>query len=279
MPKGAESNDKKKRHDVWASWWKLNSSRVDPSLLRANPQLGYTLICDNGRNRVFEIDRHGKQRWAIDGLQNPLDAVVLPGNRVLIAEHGANRVTERDFKGNILWQIKAPQPVNVQRLPNGHTFIASINTGISEVDRDGKTIFSVLNLPVKLLAAYRSRRGEILCLTFDGRCLVLDTTGKQLKEMASGLQKISESAGNLDLRPNGHILIARTGDGNQVTEINGDGKVMREWKAKNALTVSSLHNGRLLIGTGSDQGVIELDGDGKIVWQHKGGQFFRARRR
>ncbi|MGH7171495.1 MAG: HEAT repeat domain-containing protein, partial [Gemmataceae bacterium] len=65
MPEGAEADDVKKRHDAWAAWWKINAKRVD---LRAasiagtvRPMLGYTLICDG--NRVFEVDRHGKERW------------------------------------------------------------------------------------------------------------------------------------------------------------------------------------------------------------------------
>ncbi|MGH7224677.1 MAG: PQQ-binding-like beta-propeller repeat protein, partial [Gemmataceae bacterium] len=284
VPEGAPGEDKKKRRDAWAAWWKVNVNRVDLARMSAHALLGYTLICESGNNRVYEIDRNGKQRWAINNLANPLDAVVLPGNRVLIAEYNANRVTERDFTGKIVWQKKvAPNPVNVQRLPNGNTFIASLNRAIVEVDRSGKEIYSIPNVPGGVLAAYRGRRGDIVCLTNDGRCLLLDTSGKQLKEIASGYKKINDSAGNIDMRPNGRLLIARTGDGNQVSELDRDGKIVREWKAKNSLTASPLPNGHLLIAAGSTEGVYELDRAGKIVWQYrsqgKGSQIFRARRR
>lgn len=279
MPEGAEADNKKKRREVWAAWWKVNANRVDLGRMSEHALLGYTLICDNGQNRVYEIDRHGKQRWAIDNVLNPLDAVVLPGNRVLIAENQANRVTERDFKGNILWQKKIAGPANVQRLPNGHTFIAGHNGSIVEVDRSGKEIYSIPKVSGNVLGAYRSRRGDIVCLTMDGRCLVLDTTGKVLKELASGYQNAGGSAGNVDMRPNGHLLIARTGDGNQVTELDGGGKIVKEWKVEQALTASPLPNGHLLTVGGKARGIYELDRAGKIVWQHKGGGSFRARRR
>jgi len=285
MPEGAGSNDKKKRRDAWAAWWKVNANRVDLARMSAHSFLGYTLICENGDNgRVYEIDRQGKQRWAIDNLANPLDAVVLPGNRVLIAEMKANRVTERDFKGKILWQKEVAHPLNIQRLPNGHTLIASYDGAIVEVDRSGKEIYTIPKVPGEAHGAYRSRRGDILCLTRDGRCLLLDTTGKTLKELASGYKsKDGVNHCKIDLASNGHLLIAGTGDGNEVSELDRSGKIVREWKAKAVITAAPLPNGHLLIAAGSTEGVYELNRADKIVWQYrsqrKGGQIFRARRR
>jgi HEAT repeat protein len=273
-------DDKKKRRDAWAAWWKLNAQRVDMARARADAPVGYTLLCDTSANRVYEIDRHGKQRWSIGNLRSPYDAVVLPGHRVLIAEAYDSRVSERDFTGKILWQKKVKGPVNVQRLPNGHTFIASFGGAIVEVERSGKEIYSIPNVPGDLLGAYRLRRGGIACLTWSGRCLLLDTTGKQLKQLAYGYKNMEHlTQGNIDMRANGHLLIACTGDGNQVTELDGDGKLVREWKAPKVRTASPLPNGHLLIATMGDMGVYELDRAGKIVWQHKGGHVFRARRR
>ena len=58
-----------------------------------------------------EARAEGKTRWEITGVMNPMDAQVLPGNRVLIAEFGANRVTERNLKGEILWEKPITWPV------------------------------------------------------------------------------------------------------------------------------------------------------------------------
>src|SRR6185312_13821844 len=94
---GAKLEEKKKCRDAWAGWWKVNAERVDLTRLTTRIWYGYTLICDLNGNRVYEIDRSGKERWTVTGTGGPVDACVLPGNHVLIAEYGADRVTERDF--------------------------------------------------------------------------------------------------------------------------------------------------------------------------------------
>jgi len=143
---GTEAAEKKKCRDAWAAWWKANAGRVDLARLTTRIWYGYTLICDLNGNRVYEIDRNGKERWAIMGAGGPVDAWVLPGKRVLIAEYGADRITERDFKGNILFQKRIPNPVNVQRLPNGNTLVCEGACGrFFEVTQDGAVIWEYVN--------------------------------------------------------------------------------------------------------------------------------------
>ena len=73
--------------------------------------------------------------WQINNLLFPLDAQLLGEDRVLVAEYHGNRVTERDLKGAIIWSKQMnSNPHNVQRLPNGHTLIAT-NISVVEVDR------------------------------------------------------------------------------------------------------------------------------------------------
>ena len=85
----------------------------------------------------------GKPRWTLTGLQGPSDAQVLANQHVLVAEQG--RVTERDLSGNVLWKLEGIQPLSVQRLANGNTFIPC-NGLLVEVDRAGKDI---LRVPVR----------------------------------------------------------------------------------------------------------------------------------
>jgi hypothetical protein len=164
-PGGTEPAEKKKCRDAWAAWWKLNAARVDLTCLTERPWYGYTLICDTNKNRVYEIDRRGKERWTIGNLHLPTDAVVLPNNRVLIAEYQAGQITERDFAGKIFWEKKVANPVCVQRLPNGNTFITTDQGPLREVDRAGKDIYVLRNIPKGVRAAYRLLRGPIVCLT------------------------------------------------------------------------------------------------------------------
>ena len=157
VPLGTEAGEKKKCRDAWAAWWKTNAKRVDMTRLSEHPLLGYTMICHGGQNRIVEIDRQGKERWSIANINGGVDAVILPRQRILIAECNVNRVTERDLKGNILWQKQVNVPVNIQRLPNGNTFIAGQNY-LVEVDRTGKEVYKIQNVPGGVLSAYRLRR-------------------------------------------------------------------------------------------------------------------------
>ncbi|HWG41678.1 MAG TPA: HEAT repeat domain-containing protein [Gemmataceae bacterium] len=275
---GEKPEEKKKCRDAWVAWWKNNAARVDLARLTTRIWYGYTLICDLNGNRVYEIDRSGKQRWAVTGCGGPVDACVLPGNRVLIAEYGADRVTERDFKGAILFQKRIPNPVNVQRLANGNTFIATFNGPIVEWDRTGKEVYTINNVPGGVQAAYRSRKGHIVCLTRTGQCVYLDTSGKQLKSFATNHN--GNNIGGMDLLPNDRILVMQA-NRNKVAEFDSTGKLLLEVDAPaQAGSASGLPNGHILIASQNAQQVYEVDRTGKVVWEHKGaGQAFRARRR
>jgi HEAT repeat protein len=269
---GAELAERKKFRDAWAAWWQVNAARADLSRLSDRPWYGYTVICD--ANRVYELDRHGKERWTLN-VPAPIDAVVVPGDHVLVAEWGGNRVTERDLKNNIIWQKQIrTNPANVQRLPNGNTFIAMTNRGgIVEVDRAGKEVYSIDAPAANLVAAYRSPRGPIVCLLGNGQCVTMDTSGKQLKSFpTTGNSRV----GGIDVLPNGYILIAQ---GNKVMEYDSEGRKLHEWDAVNPTTATGLPNGHVLVSSQNNSRVVEFDRAGKVVWEHSGAACYRARQR
>ena len=74
------------------------SSPRRPSGLAARGQsagLGYTLLVEvggNGNGRVAR-SRARARCWTVEGLNFPVDAWVLGGNRILVAEYNGNRVT------------------------------------------------------------------------------------------------------------------------------------------------------------------------------------------
>jgi HEAT repeat protein len=272
---GKDATEKKKCRDAWLAWWKVNADRADLGRLRAHPMLGFTVICDIGNGRVYEVDRNGKERWSITGLNGPSDAVVLPGNRVLIAEYQANRISERDFKGNIIWQHQVnDNPINVQRLPNGNTFIAT-DSYVVEVDRTGKELYTLGNMPM-VNAAYRQRNGSIVCLQ-PNQCVMMDTTGRVLSSFNTNHGHM-QMAG-LDLMSNGHILITGMRNGH-VVEYDATGKVVADINAPGARTATALPNGRYLVTSQNNQRVYEVDRTGKVFWEVKAsGPIVRARRR
>jgi HEAT repeat protein len=280
---GEDAASRRKYRDAWSAWWTAHGATADLARLDAAEHfLGYTLLVqvqqNTGIGRVLELGRDGKPRWQIDGLQYPVDAYVLGCNRVLITECNGQRVSERDLKGNILWQKQGfpSQPVNAQRLRNGNTFIATV-TGVMEVDRHGKELYSHALPGQNLAAAYKSRSGVISCLTQQGTCVQLDATGKQIRSFPTGRAGGWTSA--IDVSANGRVLIAEPNQ-NLVLEFDAQGKTVWQAKAPGATTATRLSNGHTLVASVGLQTVSELDGQGKVVWEYKDGYGqFRARRR
>src|SRR5262249_55221521 len=142
------------------------NGRVDLAQLdRIEPLHGYTLLVMLDVGRIVEVDADNKPRLQIDGLDFPLDAQSLPGDRVLVAEHNGNRVTERSRSGEILWEKRVPQPLVAQRLPNGNTFIAT-QTHLFEVDPTGKEVsMRQLTGNEYIMKAQKLPNGDIACVT------------------------------------------------------------------------------------------------------------------
>jgi HEAT repeat protein len=282
-PPGTDAESRRLFRDAWASWWKSNAKVVDLAKLQtAERFFGYTLLVEvdnQGRGRVREIDRSGRQRWVMEGLQYPVDAWVLGGNRVLIAEYSGQRVSERDLSGKILWERAGlrGRAVTVQRLANGNTVITS-DQELIEVDRGGKVLFTTnFRGQFTLIAGYKSRSGEYVLLTGQGLCLRLDAGGKELKSFSAG-RDASWTSG-LDLTFDGRILITQP-SANRVQLFDKEGKVTWEAAAPGAVTATRLPNGHVLFASYNNQSATELDLKGNTVWQYKSTyHVYRVRRR
>jgi HEAT repeat protein len=279
-PPGDDGASRRKARDAWAAWWKENAARADLSRVGSGqPVLGYTLVClveNNGMGRVVELGRDGKVRWQVEGLQYPVDAYVLPGNRVLVAEYNGRKVTERDLKGRVLWEKGnfSAMLVNAQRLANGHTFIATQNQ-LLEVDRAGKEVFSHHHAG-NIWAAAKAANGQITFLS-GSECVRLDASGKELKRF--NVNAAGNWTSGIDLPPHGRVLVAQH-QVNRVAEFDADGKEVWHADAPQITTATRLANGHTLVASYSNDRVFELDKAGKVVWEHKDTLHpFRARRR
>ena len=127
---------------AWVQWHavalKENAAWTWPSLVQDQAFLGYTLIVQlnnriggaavvrQGAGEVYELDRDKRVPAGKSSLTTQaVDAQMIGANRVLIAEYLGAKVTERDLKGDIKWEYPCGgNPIAVQRLANGNTFIA-----------------------------------------------------------------------------------------------------------------------------------------------------------
>jgi hypothetical protein len=264
---GDDQGSRQKCRDAWAAWWAKHGRKVDLAKLdRAAPLLGYTLVILLDRNLVMELAADGKTpRWKIDDVRFPLDAQMLPGERVLVAEQQANRVTERTTKGDVKWEKQVDGPLMAQRLRNGNTFMAT-RTQLIEVDRTGKEVFSY-NQPggEMIMKAQKLRNGDIALVTTGRRFVRLDSSGK---ELASFHVNVQTSGGRIDVLPNGHVLVAEMTRG-KVVEYDRDGKSVWEADAEQPIAAVRLRNGNTLVTSMNQNRAIELDRAGKEVWEYK----------
>jgi HEAT repeat protein len=277
---GSDAASRRKCRDAWAAWWKESGPRIDLAKLDASPDLlGHTLVVqmDNARitGRVLEVSKDGKVRWQIEGLQYPLDAHVVKGDKVLIAEYRNNRVTERNFKGEVTWEKALPMPVAAQRLANGNTFLASRNQ-LLEVDKDGKEVFTHQRPGYDVMAALKLRDGQIALVTSGGQYKRLDSEGKEIKSFPVGNVQTFAA---IDVLPTGRVLVPLYYN-NKVVEYDAEGKNLWEASVQWPTSAARLPNGNTLVSSHGTQAVMELDRAGKVVWQHKlDGRPWRARRR
>ena len=95
-------------------------------------------------------------------------AALTPGGTLLLARTDLNRISEFDVSGKEIWSAAVARPWSVQRLPNGHTLVASFDMFVRELDAQGRTVweFSPKDAPDYVLpkwcVATRLRNGNTL---------------------------------------------------------------------------------------------------------------------
>ncbi len=265
---GNSEATRKKCRDAWAGWYSDNRGKIDLAKLKqTTPLLGYTLVVLLDEGQVTELNADKKPRWEINGLAFPLDAQLLPGDRVLVAEYNASRVSERNLKGEILWEKRIFGPLAVQRLPSGNTFIAT-DSVLYEVDAKGKEVSSLTIPGERIMKAMKLPSGEAVCLTTEERVVRLDTSGK---EVASFPVKVSTKlfGGRLHVLPNGNVLVPHNAE-DRVVEYNGAGEKVWEVKIDQPIAATRLANGNTLVTSMlPTKGAVEFDRYGNMVWQFR----------
>jgi HEAT repeat protein len=262
----ADDDQPQKYRDAWAAWWKANCEKIDLAKLNlATSALGFTLVIHLDAGRVLELDAAKSVRWQIENLQFPLDAQMLPGERVLIAEHNGNIVTERNREGKVQWKKEIEGPIMAQRLANGRTFIAT-RTQLIEVDKNGKETFSYSRPDGDaFMKAAKLPNGDMAFITDAGVYARINSAGKELKTFGVNLQTYG---GRLEVMPNGHVLVPQTPT-NEIVEFDADGKSVWQAKFDQPVAAVRLPNGNTLVTSMNQQRAVELNKAGKSVWEYK----------
>jgi hypothetical protein len=266
VPLGKDEAGRRQSHQAWAAWWHRHGPRVDLARLGQRPRLrGYTMLVLLDRGRVVERDASGSERWQVGGLRLPLDAQMLPGERLLVAEHAANRVTERNLQGQVLWEVKVDGPLMAQRLDNGNTFTATRNELI-ELDRTGNEVSRLPAPPGEMIMRARKLSGgDIACVTTTSRGLcrfrLLDVAGQCRRNLTVS---VATYGGRIEVLKQGHILVPELNQG-RVAEYDAEGKVVWQVQVQQPVAAVRLADGHTLVTTYGQNRAIEFDAEGNEV--------------
>ena len=276
---GMNADARRRCREAWGSWWQGNAAKTDLGQIEVGGKmLGYTLLVMLKAGQIIELDAHDKPRFKIEGLKYPLDAQMLPGDRVLVAEYQAGMITERNSKGEILWKKEVVGPLVGQRLRNGNTFIAG-ERELLEVDRQGKELYHLVRQDMIKKAA-RLPNGQIAIVTSTHQFIRLDPSGQEHIRFPVIL---GTSGGRLEMLQGGRVLIPDR-QRNRLLEYDMDGKVVWEKPFPEPVAAVRLPNGNTLITSYRNETEIipptEIDREGNKVWEYKTDQWVtRAFRR
>jgi outer membrane protein assembly factor BamB len=197
---------------------------------------------------------------------------------VLIAEFQGRRVPERDFKGEIRWeQTVQGNPIGVQRLANGNTFVVMQNR-LEEYNRDKTKVWEYSANNGSIFRARKTANGEVVFVTNDGVLSRLDPNNRTILG-AFNVGRVPTLFGNIDVLPNGNVLVPLYSD-NRVIEYDRNGKQIKQFNTPNPSSASRLPNGHTLVASQSSRQIIEFDREGRQRWAHNAdGMVFNARAR
>jgi hypothetical protein len=271
VPRDDDDATRHRRRDAWRGWWQAHGATVDLTrpVAPPRPRGRMLLVLANlmtSEGQVQEVRSDGRPPRRIDGLNGPIAAEGLPGDRVLIAEYAGRRVGERTLDGKVLWEKDLPaNPVAVQRLPNGNTFVACRNR-LLEIDRDGQETVTHTRTVRDVVGARKHADGSTALLTDDGLCRWLDPGGNEVGRFPAGGPHVMGAA--IDVLPNKRVLVPRFGQ-DRVTEYDAAGAVLWEAAVPGAASAERLPDGHTLVGATRPPLVVELDRLGRVVWEYR----------
>jgi hypothetical protein len=247
---------------AWGKWWEQEGPRLDLSRFDETPRLrGMNVIPEMHANKVWECGKDGKPLWEMTGLQCPIDAQVLPDNRLLVAELNGDQVTERDRDGKVLWRHAVKTPIACARLPNGQTFIGT-NQRVCIVTPAGKEVASYAPENGYFIhSVQRLRNGHVVCVSMEGTVREIDAS---FKEVCSVSLPIKDGWSGIEGVPGNRYLVVNNNAG-KVLEVDRDGKIVWEYTGAGACYASRLPNGNTLV-VSNQIGLLEVDRAGKTVW-------------
>ena len=188
----------------------------------------------------------------------------------LIADYGGNKICMTDKAGKIIWQMKAARPQDVWMLPNGNVLFTHVK-GVKEVDiKDNSVAWEYKTEGRNEIHACQPLANGVVMIAESGpmRIIEVNREMKIVHDVKLNIKKKGTHGQMRKVRKTkaGTYIVGQYSDA-VVREYDGDGKVLRDYKQKNAFGASLLANGNLLLSTGDAHTITEIDKDDKVIWE------------
>ncbi len=285
---GTDVESRQKASKAWEKWWKENGKDVNLARLdEIERMLGYTMCVEldaqNFMGRVVEYGPDRKERWSIKDLNYPTDAIIMPGEKVMIAEQNTGTISLRDIKtGKVDWSEQM-QAMSLSRLPNGHIVVGCRNQIVEwELTPTQRKVVWQLdrNNFHDVASAGKLPNGNYIFLSTNGANSSLQIVDKD-KKLAKPIP-VSRAYyfGSMHILSNSRVMVTLQ---NGISEIDLEsGKSVWNIAGRMANSVQKLPTGNVLVAFNSQSKVAELDREGKETWKlssENGFRPWRAKRR
>jgi outer membrane protein assembly factor BamB len=158
---------------------------------------GHTVVADNGKHRVVELDDKDKVVWSYDvpndnKRPNPTMRQVrrLDNGNTLICASTEDKVMEVSPDKKVVWTYALPFPYLATRLANGHTIISSGDGYgspqgffVIEVDKDGKEVWKYGGADAPADQKLNWPSGFVRLA--NGDTLISEAHGRQIREVSA----------------------------------------------------------------------------------------------
>jgi hypothetical protein len=277
-----------KSRDAWLAWWKEKGDKVDLVKLEFKPTvLGITDVIEMdyrgyGQGRILSIGPDMKEKWRINGVNNPTDFKFLTNDRILVVESNTNRITERKSDGTLVSsRTIMQQPLNIFKSADGGMLVVCRNR-IVDFDKDWNQRFEYSRPNFDIMAGLRLPKGDVLCVTNTNQAT---TVGVKLDSKLKETDKTYtfgrvQNLQSMDAIDDEKILLC---EHDRVAEYDlKTGKQTWNHVCASPTSCQRLTNGNTLITLLNSNQVIEVDPSGEAVWEYAakdGLRVGRARRR
>jgi hypothetical protein len=163
---------------------------------------GNTVIADNGRMKVIEIDKDLKVVWEFDVAntnqrKTPTMRQIrrLENGNTLICASTEDKVLEVSPDKKVVWSYEVPFPYLATRLPGGNTLISSGDGYgsprgwfVVEVDKDGKTVWKYGGADAPKEQRLRWPSGHLRLA--NGNTMIAEAQGATIREVTPDKQTV-----------------------------------------------------------------------------------------